>query len=98
MKELWEHQKTAIEKYKDKEYFGLLFDMGLGKTITALKIAEAKEKDVLIIAPNALCEQWKDEIEKNKEKDITTFVLTSKTKNKKSFEKEYKEFLCMKSQ
>lgn len=92
--DLWEHQKTAVEKYKDKEYFGLLFDMGLGKTITALKIAEAKEKDVLIIAPNALCEQWKTEIEKNKEKDIDTFVLTSKTKGKKSFEKDFKEFLC----
>lgn len=30
MKELWKHQKYAIEKYKDSPYFGLLFDMGLG--------------------------------------------------------------------
>lgn len=31
MRELWKHQKYAIEKYKDKPFFGLLFDMGLGK-------------------------------------------------------------------
>ena len=34
-KKLWQHQKYAIEKYSNKSYFGLLFDMGLGKTLTA---------------------------------------------------------------
>lgn len=28
--ELWKHQAYALEHYKDRPYFGLLFDMGLG--------------------------------------------------------------------
>lgn len=92
-KKLWNHQKYAIDKYKDRPYFGLLFDMGLGKTLTTIRIAEEKEKPVLIIAPNALCQQWKDEIEANKEKDWNILVCTSKTKNTKKF-KEALDELC----
>ena len=92
-KKLWNHQKYAIDKYKDRPYFGLLFDMGLGKTLTTIRIAEEKEKPVLIIAPNALCQQWKDEIEANKEKDWNILVCTSKTKNTKKFKEALVE-LC----
>ena len=42
MTKLWNHQKYAIDKYKGKKFFGLLFDMGLGKTLTAIKLAEEK--------------------------------------------------------
>lgn len=93
MKKLWNHQRYAIDKYKDRPFFGLLFDMGLGKTLTAIKIAEAKERPVLVIAPNALCMQWKEEIEKNGEKDWTVLVCTSKTKNTKKF-KEALDYIC----
>lgn len=97
-KKLWEHQAYAIDKYKDREYFGLLFDMGLGKTLVATRIAEAKERPVLIIAPNFLCEQWKEELENKKddritEKDWDVLVCTSKTKNTKRF-KEALDELC----
>lgn len=93
MTKLWNHQKYAIDKYKGKKFFGLLFDMGLGKTLTAIKLAEEKERPVLIIAPNALCQQWKDEIDKYKEKDWNVLICTSKTKNTKKF-KEALEKLC----
>lgn len=98
MKKLWAHQAYAIEKYKDKPYFGLIFDMGLGKTLTATRIAEEKERPVLIIAPNALCQQWADELTNKGEDRITTkdwnvLVCTSKTKNTKKFKKALKE-LC----
>ena len=86
---LWNHQKYAIEKFKDRHFFGLLFDCGLGKTVTAIKIAEAKERPVLIIAPNVLCKQWEDEIKDKKEKDWTTLVCTSKTKNTKRFKEAF---------
>lgn len=86
---LWNHQKYAIEKYKNRPFFGLLFDCGLGKTVTAIKIAEAKERPVLIIAPNVLCKQWAEEIEDKKEKDWTTVVCTSKTKNTKRFKEAF---------
>lgn len=90
---LWNHQKFALAQYKDKPFFGLLFDMGLGKTLTAIKLAEEKNRPVLIIAPNALCEQWKEEIEKYKEKDWDVLICTSKTKNTKKFREALNE-LC----
>lgn len=98
-KTLWRHQKYAYEKYKDKEAFGLLFPTGTGKTLTACRIAEAKDRPVLIIAPNALCKQWadeltnKDEESRISEKDWDVLVCTSKTKNTKRF-KEALEKLC----
>lgn len=98
MKKLWAHQKYAIEKYKDKPFFGLLFDMGLGKTLTASRIAEEKERPVLIIAPNALCKQWEEELTDKSEERITTkdwdvLTCTSKTKNTKKFKAALEE-LC----
>ena len=97
-KTLWKHQKYAYEKYKDREYFGLLFPTGTGKTLTACRIAEAKDMPVLIIAPNALCKQWADELtdksdERITEKDWEVVVCTSKTKNTKRF-KEALEKIC----
>lgn len=98
-KSLWKHQRFAFERYKDKEAFGLLFPTGTGKTLTACRIAEAKDVPVLIIAPNALCKQWADELtNKDEESRITTkdwnvLVCTSKTKNTKRF-KEALEKIC----
>lgn len=98
MKTLWKHQKYAIEKFKNKPFFGLLFDMGTGKTLTATRIAEEKERPVLIIAPNALCGQWEKELKEKGEDRITTkdwevLVYTSKTKNTKKFKESFKK-LC----
>lgn len=98
MKELWPHQKYSIDKYKDRPFFGLLFDCGLGKTLTASRIAEEKDLPVLIIAPNVLCNQWKEELEDKSEERITTkdwnvVLCTSKTKQTKKF-KEALAKLC----
>lgn len=93
MKTLWNHQKYAIDKYKNRSFFGLLFDMGLGKTLTAIRMAEEKERPVLIIAPKTLCNQWQEEIEANKEKDWTTVVCTSDTKKKKAFRKDFEKLM-----
>ena len=98
MKKLWKHQQYSIDKYKDRPYFGLIFDMGLGKTLTATRIAEAKDKPVLIIAPNALCQQWADELtnkgeERITEKDWEVVTCTSKTRHTKKFKEAFKK-LC----
>lgn len=98
MKKLWKHQEYAISKYKDRPYFGLLFDMGLGKTLTVTRIAEEKDKPVLIIAPNALCSQWVKELtdkgeDRITEKDWEVVLCTSKTKNTRKF-KEALDTLC----
>lgn len=91
-KKLWKHQQYSIDKYKDRPFFGLLFSCGLGKTLTTIRIAEEKDIPVLIIAPNALCQQWKDDIEANKEKDWNVLICTSKTKNKKKFKEDFDQF------
>lgn len=93
MKKLWNHQKYAIDKYKNRPFFGLLFDMGLGKTLTTIRIAEEKERPVLIIAPKALCNQWQEEIEANREKDWNVVVCTSDTKKKKSFREAFEKLM-----
>jgi len=98
-RQLWKHQRYSIEHYKDRPFFGLIFDMGLGKTLTATRIAEEKERPVLIIAPNALCNQWAEELTNKDEdtrittKDWNVVVCTSKTKNTKKFRKAFDE-LC----
>ena len=92
-KKLWNHQRYAIDKYKDRPFFGLLFSCGLGKTLTTIRIAEEKDRPVLIIAPNALAAQWVEEIEKNKEKEWEVMLCTSKTKNTVRFKQALEE-LC----
>ena len=101
MRELWNHQKYALNKFKDRTFSGLLFPYGTGKTATATRIAEEKERPVLIIAPNALCQQWADEL-LNKDEDtrITTkdwevVVCTSKTKKTKKFRQSLDRLLGM---
>ena len=39
----FKHQELAEERYKDAEYFGLLWDCGTGKTFGSFSIAELKE-------------------------------------------------------
>lgn len=95
---LWKHQAYAIKKYAEREFFGLLFQCGMGKTLAAARIAEAKERPVLIIAPNCLCEQWKEELENHNDKRITTkdwdvVVCTSKTKKTKRFHEKFTALL-----
>lgn len=98
---LWRHQSYTIDKFKDRTFSGLLFPCGTGKTATATRIAEEKEKPVLIIAPNALCQQWADEL-LNKDEDtrITTkdwevVVCTFKTKKTKKFRQSLDRLLGM---
>ena len=98
MRKLWKHQEYAVKHYKDMQSFGLLFDCGLGKTNTAARIAEEKDLPVLIIAPNALCQQWANELTNTDEetrittKDWDVLVCTSKTKKTKHFREQLDDF------
>lgn len=64
-------------------------------TRTAISIAEEKEMPVLIIAPAALCNQWKEALEdkKNTNKDWEVVMCTSRTKTTKKFRESF-EKLC----
>lgn len=65
--QLWGHQLEAINKAKDKNDYGLFFEMGTGKTATAINISRqkfAQHKQILktlIVCPPIVIENWKRE-------------------------------------
>ena len=66
--ELWLHQREAISKAKPRNYFGLFFDPGTGKTRTVLEILLEKYSKrnrqvlpTLILCPPVVIQNWKDE-------------------------------------
>lgn len=66
--ELWDHQKKAIETYKDMSKYGLFFDVGTGKTATAIGMMRQKYLKhstllrTLILCPPIVINNWKKEI------------------------------------
>jgi SNF2 family DNA or RNA helicase len=67
---LWEHQKQGIELGKKCPDLALLFEMGTGKTRTALEVLRARMNEnrkilrTLIVGPSAVVYNWRDEIQK----------------------------------
>ena len=67
MIELFEHQKHAVEKFKNDNQIALFFEMGCGKTITSMTIACDKFKrgiinSILVVAPNDVHRQWYNDL------------------------------------
>ena len=90
----WKHQEAAVERFKDKEIAGLLFDCGTGKTRTAIKLAEAKGMPVLIIAPKSLCSQWGEAIAEHSEAfDNDILVFDNAKKNTAKAQRALEDFL-----
>lgn len=69
--ELFNYQQKAVDKaikvYENGGHsFNLFFEMGLGKTITAIEIVKnIKHNTILIICPKSLIEMWAYEMSKN---------------------------------
>ena len=67
---LWAHQVQGIELGKKHPDCALLFEMGTGKTRTALEILRARMNEnkkilrTLIVGPSAVVYNWRDEIKK----------------------------------
>lgn len=65
---LWKHQLEGIELGKHHPDCALLFEMGTGKTRTALEILRARMNEnrkilrTLIVGPSAVLQNWKNEI------------------------------------
>lgn len=55
---LFDYQKNIVDKFKDKDSFGLFLDMGLGKTVLSLAFAEVNNcTKVIVITINAKAEE-----------------------------------------
>lgn len=69
--QLFDYQQKAVDKaintYENNgDKFNLFFEMGLGKTITAIEIAKhVKHNTVLIVCPKSLIEMWAYEMAKH---------------------------------
>jgi SNF2 family DNA or RNA helicase len=67
---LYEHQKIAIERARNMSSFALHFDVGTGKSLTAIQILRERynrEKRIirtLIFAPSIVLQNWKEEWKK----------------------------------
>lgn len=67
MKELWEHQRGAVDFAHDRDGLGLFFETGTGKSRTAIEIHRMKNKRhgrmlrTLILTPKVVTFNWKKE-------------------------------------
>lgn len=58
---LFDYQKNIVDKFKDRDSYGLFLDMGLGKTILSLAFAEVNNcTKVIIITINAKAEETEE--------------------------------------
>lgn len=67
--ELFEHQSRCIDLAYDRPYYGLLLDMGLGKTRIVIELIKRyKTRDpgfrTLVVAPNTILDNWSEEVAK----------------------------------
>ena len=81
---LFKHQQEALQKAKNQTHYALFHECGLGKTLAALAIIDARldESDThyktLVVAPCTLLENWQDEIQKFT--DMRAVALTGSRK------------------
>lgn len=86
MIELRSYQKRILEEFKHLGAIGLFMGTGSGKTITSLsKACELPIKNILIVSPHSVLEQWKNTIDTHFSDRFSVFPLnkrdTAKAKN-----------------
>lgn len=96
------YQLEAYNRFKDAESIALLFDMGLGKTKTAIDIASYKflmDKidAVMIIAPNGVHVQWiVEQLPLHCNVPYETFIWDSTKLNRKYYKAQGNKFFSAK--
>ena len=62
---LWSHQAEAVRRLQHLSAAGLFFEMGAGKTLTALRLLEVwQARRVIVVSPKTVMDVWRREIEK----------------------------------
>ena len=63
----WDHQLVAIDRATPRDHFGLFFEMGAGKTMTAINIlrkwyvSEKRLLRTLVLGPPIVVQNWRRE-------------------------------------
>lgn len=85
---LWNHQRLALEKAKSQGNIALFFDVGTGKTRTAIEIMAWHYREgrrrALILCPPIVLQNWKREIHKYSEIPDTFVRVPEGTGKEKS--------------
>ena len=94
MKQYYDWQKKAVERFKDAAYFALNAACGTGKTLAAILISAAKNLPTIVIAPtHSLCDQWKKDIAAELGEDVEVWVYNRQEEVKEGEEKYRKRFM-----
>ena len=86
--ELWAHQKEAVERARNLPGYALFFDMGTGKTATAIRILDervqtlGRQLRVLIFCPPLVVPQWKEQLKTFSLTGLTGILLTGPGKKR----------------
>lgn len=59
--ELYQHQKKIIELNPSK--YGLFWECGTGKTLTAIELAKKNSTNCLVLCPKSLLTQWSEQVD-----------------------------------
>lgn len=78
------HQKKIQPIVSAAEYYGLLWDQGLGKTwVLSWLLEKEKPKKALIICPNNVVDVWTEELEKHTSISNKKVIILTGTKEKR---------------
>ena len=82
-KKPYEWQKKAVTEKAKEEFFMLNCSCGLGKTFTFIDIVKKHTLPKIVIAPNNICHQWKDELMDEGIKENMIWVFSQQNMTKK---------------
>jgi len=84
MPDLYKHQQDIVDNAPNK--WALFLKMRVGKTPTAIKLADTRAESVIVICPKSLVSQWEREIRKWSTNRSTIYIVVSK----EIFRRDYK--------
>jgi len=77
MPSLYKHQQDLLDRNPSR--YGIFWEMGTGKTLTAIRLAERNATSPLVVCPKSLVDQWRQYIKTWHEKEIPFTVMSKET-------------------
>ncbi len=86
-RQLFPHQEEGFHFGLKRKHFGLLLEMRLGKSLTAIRIIQAKKNILrcLVVAPLTVLKTWEEELKQEGEEFVIGYGL-SKIKRERLFD------------